>query len=285
MEQEDGWQQIEPLAEGEREVVRRPGERRDEIANPAATMSGPKRLSGRRAQAKRPQSRYETVSQFERSAMTSGSPRWAPTAGFRSAAVKEKAAAAQAARMRSWRGRSVAAAPGRRPAPRRAMLRRRRPCCPPFCPRIHPRRYSLLPRSSNPRSPGRVFAGDARGHHRTARSLQRATARPRPRPAPRFHPDRVGRACPSNRRLRQSRLGRVSRPRRARRRGARRVDRAPGAVLLQARGALRVEAARARSPGRPPRTAARGQLHPRGDRDGGHRPRRRRRRRAHAAWK
>jgi hypothetical protein len=67
------------------------------FANPAATISGPKRLSGRRAHASRPHRMYDTVSQFESSAITSGSPSSACTAGFRSAETKEYAAAAQPA--------------------------------------------------------------------------------------------------------------------------------------------------------------------------------------------
>src|SRR5829696_7436621 len=85
------------------------------FAKPTATISAPNLLSGRRHHAKRPHRTYDAVSQFESRAMTSGSPRSDPTAGFRNAEVNEYAAPAQPARAMtpSASGRSVArAAPG-----------------------------------------------------------------------------------------------------------------------------------------------------------------------------
>ena len=82
------------------------------FAKPTATISAPNRLSGRRHHANKPHRTYDAVSQFERRAITSGSPRSAPTAGFRNADVNEYAAPAQPARAMAPRasGRSVARA-------------------------------------------------------------------------------------------------------------------------------------------------------------------------------
>ena len=68
-------------------------------------------------------------------------------------------------------------------------------------------------------------------------------------------------------RLRRRRLRRLPRARRHRRRRARRASRAAGTGVRRARRALRVEAARARSPGRPRTAAAGGRARAGGDRD------------------
>jgi hypothetical protein len=63
---------------------------------PAAIMSGPNRLAGRRDQASSPHSTYEMVIQLEREARTRGcSPNSSLTATLASAAASEKPAATQ----------------------------------------------------------------------------------------------------------------------------------------------------------------------------------------------
>ena len=64
------------------------------LTNPAAIISGPNLLSGRRDQASSPPSTYESVIQLPRNAITSGSPRSPRTASLVRASVKAPAAAA-----------------------------------------------------------------------------------------------------------------------------------------------------------------------------------------------
>src|SRR4051794_5879049 len=64
------------------------------LTKPAAIINGPKRLVGRRRQAKSPQSTYESVRRAASTAITRGSPNSTPTPSPATASVNETAAAA-----------------------------------------------------------------------------------------------------------------------------------------------------------------------------------------------